>query len=342
MNFIELRSDEVQEILGSPPRWLVRWGTTVVLTGFLLMVFAAWFVRYPDIIQAQVVIGTIVPPVDIVARADGRIMHLLIRDRQEVQTNDLVGVLQSAANYSHVLQIDMASDAWQKSKLDSFRLINAPDNLELGELQNAYAEFLQQLENFKFGKENRSTSYRSNIGSIQQQIIQLEQSINFDQKALKRINEQFKTAEEMYQAQKKLFDEGLTSRVEFEKERVKLADLERDREIYDQNILRKRNDIISLRNGINNASLGQQENSSGNSSRLQSSLSNLRSSIDKWKQTYLFFAPIAGRVSLTNIAEQQYVKAGEQIMTIVPPMSDKVVGRVMLPIAGSGKGNYPI
>jgi hypothetical protein len=29
---IELRSEPVQEILGKPPKWLVRWGITVILT----------------------------------------------------------------------------------------------------------------------------------------------------------------------------------------------------------------------------------------------------------------------------------------------------------------------
>ena len=36
-NFVELRSEEVQEILGTPPGWLVRWGTMVVLLGFGLL-----------------------------------------------------------------------------------------------------------------------------------------------------------------------------------------------------------------------------------------------------------------------------------------------------------------
>ena len=42
----ELRSEDVQEILGTPPHWLVRWGTTVVLAGFVMILCAAWFIRY--------------------------------------------------------------------------------------------------------------------------------------------------------------------------------------------------------------------------------------------------------------------------------------------------------
>lgn len=89
-NYIELRSEDVQEILGTPPNWLVRWGTTVVLIGFTLMLLAAWFIRYPDVVEAKVVITTAVPPMDVVTRTDGRIYRLLVRDNIAVEENTLL------------------------------------------------------------------------------------------------------------------------------------------------------------------------------------------------------------------------------------------------------------
>ena len=337
-NYVELRSDDVQEILGTPPHWLVRWGTTVVLAGFVMILCAAWFIRYPDVVEAKVVITTNIPPVDVVARTSGRIYKLLVRDKMAVKENDMIAVMQSTANYQHIVELDMTVNAWQRSTLDSLRQVTPQRNLSLGELQPDYADFVQQLENFQFGKENKNAAVRSNIGSINQQIKQLEQSITFEEKALKRINDQLKTAEEMYEQQKKLYEEGITSRVDFEKERTKLADLERQRDLYEDNMLRKRNEIINLRKGITDASFGQQETASNTSTRLLGSLNALRSSIDKWKQTYLLTAPIEGRVSFNNNAvEQRYVREGDQLLTIVPPQNDVIVGRVMLPIEGSGK-----
>ncbi len=337
-NYVELRSEDVQEILGTPPHWLVRWGTTVVLAGFVMILCAAWFIRYPDVVEAKVVITTNTPPVDVVARTSGRIYKLLVSDKMAVKESDLLAVMQSTANYQHIIELDMTVSAWQRSSLDSLRQVTPQRNLSLGELQADYADFVQQLESFQFGKENKSAAARSNIGSINQQIRQLEQSIVFEEKAFKRINDQLKTAEEMYEQQKKLYEEGITSRVDFEKERTKLADLERQRDLYEDNMLRKRNEIINLRKGITDASFGQQETASNTSTRLLGSLNALRSGIDKWKQTYLLTAPIEGRVSFNNIAvEQRYVREGDQLLTIVPPQDDVIIGRVMLPIEGSGK-----
>ncbi len=337
-NYVELRSEDVQEILGTPPHWLVRWGTAIVLTGFMLMVLAAWFIRYPDVVEAPVVITTAVPPVDVVARVEGRIDTLLVKDKMAVKTGDLIAVLQSTARFRDVRALDTLVTEWQRGDLDELRSVEPPRSFLLGDIQVTYADFVQQLENFQFGKENKNAAVNSNIGSINQQIRQLEQSITFEEKGLDRVNDQLKIAEELYQKQKELYEQGIVSQVDFAKERTNLANLERQRDLYEENILRKRNEIITLRNGITEATYGQQETASSTSSRLLGSLNTLRSSIDKWKQNYLVTAPIEGLVSMNSAIEKQYLQQGQQVLTIVPPQrNDLILGRVMLPVEGSGK-----
>ena len=47
---IQLRSDDVQEILGTPPSWIVRWGSTFIFLGVILLGVVSYIVKYPDII----------------------------------------------------------------------------------------------------------------------------------------------------------------------------------------------------------------------------------------------------------------------------------------------------
>jgi len=338
-DYVELRSEDVQEILGTPPGALVRWGTAVVLMGFALMLWAAYFVRYPDVVTAKVVVTTSVPPVEVIARTEGRIARLVVGDKKTVRQNALLAVLQSTANYVDVLRIDQAVLAYQRAPLDSLRNVRPLINLDLGELQPEYAGFLLSLESFQFGKSNRSASTRSNVGAANEQIKQLLSSIELDRRSKTRIEEQLVTAQESYNRHQSLYEQGLESRTDFEKERTRLADLERQLDFYDENIARKQNEITGLRRGANEATFSQQENTSGTSTRLLTSLNNLRSGIDKWKQTYLLTAPIDGQVSLNAsfFSEQQYVKQGDQVMMVVPPQSDTLVGRMSLPIVGSGK-----
>lgn len=335
--FVELRSEEVQEILGTPPGWLVRWGTTVVLLGFAVMLGAAWFVRYPDVVDANVEITTATPPVEVVARADGRVAKLLVTDTVFVQANQHLAVLQNTANYRDVLLLDSCVTSWRNFKVEDFRSLRLPDSLNLGDLQIDYSNFVRLLGDFQFGRESGSASYRSNVSSIQLQINQLEQSIIFEQKALNRVKDQLKSAEELYGKQKELYEQGITSRVDFEKERTKLAELERQRDTYEDNVLQKRREIIALKNSIDKASFGQQESSTSASTLLINSLNLLHTGIDRWKQAYLLTAPIEGKISLNGLTVQQFVRMGEQVMTVVPIHSDIIVGRAKLPVAGSGK-----
>jgi hypothetical protein len=337
--YVELRSEDVQEILGTPPGWLVRWGSSVVLIGCLMLLAGAWFVRYPDVVSAKVVLATSNPPLDIVARADGRIARFFVEDREIVPENYTLALLQNTADYRHIFLIDTLLQRWQKAGVETMRQAQPPDSLELGDVQIAYADFIQNFELYKFGKSTRTATTSSNIGSINQQIQQLQQSIDFDKKALKRVQEQLGPAEELYRNQKKLYEEGIVSQSAFAAERTKLAELEHQYDQYNDNIIRKQNEIINLRRGITDASFNREENEASAFTRLRNSMSTLRSQLDKWKQTYLLVSPIAGQVSFGGsfFSANQYVKEGDQVMTIVPPEDGDIIGRLQLPVVGSGK-----
>ncbi len=337
---IELRSDEVQEILGTPPGWLVRWGTLALFVGIGMLIWVSWLIRYPDVIGAKVVLTTAVPPVEIVARVEGRIAGLLVHDKQEVQEGDVLMVLQSTAKYANVVELDNLVARLQKTRLDSLRQITLPRNLEIGELQADYSIFTQNLEALQFGKNEKSASVKTNVKAVNEQIKRLEDGIVYDEKSKTRAAKQLENAEKLFDKQQKLLGLGIISQVELERERLKLADVERQFENIEEGIIRKKNDIIGLKKSIGEITFSETEDVTTLSVKVRESLNSLSTSLEKWKQTYLLTAPIDGRVSLNNtfFSEQQFVKAGDQVMTLVPPaISSKIVGRVLLPVAGSGK-----
>ncbi len=53
INKIEIRSEEIQDILGQVPRWIVRWGTVVVLITVLILIAFSWIFEYPEIIRGK-------------------------------------------------------------------------------------------------------------------------------------------------------------------------------------------------------------------------------------------------------------------------------------------------
>ena len=102
---IEIRSEEVDEILGRQPSWILRRG--IVVLGFIVMALltASWFFRYPDIITAPIIITSINPPSSVVARTSGKIMSFLVKDQQKVRTGDYLAILENTADTGSIRQL---------------------------------------------------------------------------------------------------------------------------------------------------------------------------------------------------------------------------------------------
>ena len=65
---------------------------------------------------------------------------------------------------------------------------------------------------------------------------------------------------------------------------------------------------------------------------------NLNASIADWEQTYVLRSTVEGVVSFTNIRnENQNVREGERVMSVIPQNPGDIIGKLQLQVAGSGK-----
>ena len=96
---IEIRSDEVQEIMGTPPKWIIRWGIVIIFLVVLVLLAGSFFYKYPDLIQARVTIVSENPPISVVARSDGKLDKIFVLDKQKVESNTILGIIENPANF---------------------------------------------------------------------------------------------------------------------------------------------------------------------------------------------------------------------------------------------------
>jgi multidrug efflux pump subunit AcrA (membrane-fusion protein) len=337
---VNLRSEDIEEILGTPPGWLIRWGTTVLVGCISLMLFAGWMIQYPDVITAKITISTAMPPVPIVANTNTYISRFLVKEGQAVQRGDVLVILQSSARYEDVMKLNKAVNAMLRAEIDSFPDLQPKTDLELGDLQGDYNLFLQYLSKISNKQQsNANVSAANKISTANRQITQLETSIKTDQQARDRLSRQLQQVRESVAVFEKQFEEGLVPRLRLEQERTQLYDIERRYDDIEENINRRKNEIFNLRNSIGAVRFITPTGEPGAEQRLLESLNILRANLDKWKKTYLLTAPTEGRISLNTsfYSDQQHVSEGDQVLAVVPPEDGKIVGRLALPIAGSGK-----
>jgi hypothetical protein len=121
---IQNRGDEVQEILGTPPSWIVRWGTTVAFLSLCCLVFIGWLIRIPDTLEAEVIIKSASEPMRIKIDPEDRNFIILVEDGDTVRQGSWIAHCGDDAELSHVLLLNRTLDSLQlKSELDLLQYI---------------------------------------------------------------------------------------------------------------------------------------------------------------------------------------------------------------------------
>ena len=105
LNIYNVHSEEVRDIVGRPPSWIVFRGNMVLGLIVLLLLAGAWFIKYPDIISAPVLISSYDPPVKIVAQSSGKILQFYAKDQDTVEANQIIAVIDNPANTKDMLNL---------------------------------------------------------------------------------------------------------------------------------------------------------------------------------------------------------------------------------------------
>ncbi len=328
---IELRSDEVQEILGTPPSWIVRWGTTVIFLVIGVLLLISYLVKYADMISANIIITTPSPPMDVVAESSGRLLQLRIEEKEEVQKDQLIAVIESAANFEDMI--------WLEKELESFRNSGTrfipKKNVQLGDVQLLYSHFIKDVEDYKFS--SGSPYDKLQLEALEGQIENIKRKISIAKKEKVNTEQLVESAIATRTRYKQLLEDGNASRDQYQEKAEQVLSHQSQLEGIKNRIVDLEGDIKELESQKIRIKRGTAETGNDKYIRVQESLNNLSGGIDEWKQKYLITAPLAGRVSFySRYNQNQFIKAGEQMMAIIPE-TEEPIGRAELPVDGAGK-----
>lgn len=331
---IELRSEEVQEILGTIPSWILRWGITTLFAIVVVLLLGTWFFKYPDTIQATMVLTGETPPASIVSKTNGRIKVLFVKDNQQVAAQEYLAVLENPASTNDMLLL--------KNNLEKFMqitdtIVNFPqDELKLGAVQNAYTAFIRSLNTYqKFVELNY---YPQKISAIEERITQHKQQYQ-------NLERQQKIAEEQHAIAEKLHNRNL---VLFQKEVISQEILEKSKNDYLQNRLSLENSRATLKNlqiqisELQETLLDTKQQYADSKNQLELELTTLASQllneINTWELNFVLISPINGNVTFVGYwSENQNVTAGETVFSVIPAQENNLIGKAQVPIMRSGK-----
>lgn len=326
-----LRSEEVSEILGTPPRAIIRYGITAIGAVILMVVVGSAFIKYPDIVSTPISITTQQPPEPIVSRVTGKPMAIMVEDRQLVEANQTVAIMQNAARYADVQLVkSTVSSAVDEKSMQSLSL---PSNVQLGELQDAYGNMVKALAALHLF-DSQQYYQRKEQAMVKQVSGYSEYSAKV--KAQMSVTAQdYELALKQHLRDSLLLAQKVISPSDFE--HSKSAMLVKRGSVMQQSI-QSTNAMIEqakLEQSLVELRMEAQSRRAELVQALVASFNLLKSGIAQWDEKYILRSHNAGRISFLKVwSTSQEVKAGETMFTVVPLHAGKVVG-----IATIGKGS---
>jgi multidrug resistance efflux pump len=335
---VEIRSEEVQEIMGFIPHWIIRWGLTFIFLVVTFLMIGSWFFKYPDIIASTIVVTTENPPANLVALTSGKITELYVRDKQKVREGEYIAIIENATNHRHLFEL--------KEKLDAmssfFTYYDTPvteqfdKNYSLGELQATYAAFLKSYADYRHFI--KLSYHQKKINSIKTEIARHKVMQKQLQRQDKIMEEELKISRDQYQRTIELYNDEIISKREFDTAKSTYLQKEYASETAKTNLANSEIQINRLEQTVMELELQFRESKTTAQLALSQAYENLMGRIAQWEQSYLLKAPISGIVTLTTFwSINQNVKAGDKVVTVVPEEGGKIIGKVIMPIRGSGK-----
>lgn len=334
---IELRSEEVQEILTRPPHGLIRYGISIICAVIIILFIGCFFFKYPDIVTGEVIITTENPPVWLVAKTNGRIKELYCSDKQSVNQGTLLAVIDNTANTIDIQQMDVLL----RNVIISDSLFYIPSDIlmksyEFGDIQSHFSLFTKAAINY----DNFLT-----INLTQQEKQALQKQISGKQNYSKVLREQLtlkenelKLGKSAYDRDKLLFERGVISKSEFESSEQTYINLQQSLHQLRNAIISESVESVQMSESVKKISLQYLQEKNQYLSDLKSAYKELQAAIEQWKQTYLLISPINGKMTFnTYWQKDQFVDAGIKIFAVVPTNPGEIIGKITLTSTGIGK-----
>ena len=335
---IEIRSEEVQEIMGYIPHWIIRSGISMFFAVIMLFLVGSWFFKYPDVIAATITVTTETPPAAIVARSSGKIQRLFVTDGQKLNAGESIAILENATNYNHLLQLREKLDALAplSPHYDFTGAVQFDENYSLGELQSIYTMFLKSY--FDYRAYILLDYNNKKIQSTREEIAQQKLLIVSTKSQVVNMEKQLEVSRAEYDRSAALFKDGVISEDEMGRARSLILQKENALEAAHSSLKSQDIQLGRLEQSILDLELRDREQRKQLELTLNGAYDNLVGRIAQWEQSYVLKTPISGTISFTKFwSTNQNVNMGETVVTVIPDNAGDKVGKVILPVLGSGK-----
>jgi HlyD family secretion protein len=335
---IELRSDEFQEIVQQSPRWMIRSGISLIFGIILLLLLGSYFFRYPDVINANIVVLSENPPAYLAARTTARIDSIIVADQQIVSDNQIIAILESTANFQDAMKLKEMLLRMEPFMLtfDTLSSVQPETDLQLGDIQSDYSSFVR-LHNDYFAF-LRLKLYPRKIKALRQQVAMNRIYYNRLWAEKQDMEADYRIANMQFKRDSALQLKGVLSDLDLEKSKTLYIQKKYNLNVAKTKLAETQTASLKLEQDVVDAEMEFADQKKKAQNTLIEAMNILKSRLAYWEQSFVIRTPIEGRVSFTNFwSKNQQVKKDEIVFTVIPEKQSLIIGRISLPVKGAGK-----
>ena len=332
----ELRSEEVQDILTKVPHWMIRWGTVMIFAIIVMLFFVSWFIKYPDVVNTEIVITTNIPPEKIVSKSSGRIEAILIKNKSIVPKNSTLAIIENTANYKDVFLLKSITDNYNINDPKAEFPFSKLKNTQLGEIESAYAVFQKDYQAQElnhdlkpFAIENRAQvsekiQIKERLEILQQQKVINESELQLQKNEIARFEV--------------LFNKGIISAQEMEAKKLGFLQAQKNYRSLLSSISQLKSSLIDNTKSSQNSQVNSTKEEVNLGRNMAQSFFQLKKVIKDWELAYALKSSISGKVTFLQIwTENQTINIGDNVFSIIPDAKNGFIGKVKAPALNSGK-----
>lgn len=324
------------EMLGKTPPFLIRAGMAIFFIFVAVVLALCFLIRYPDVVVGRMVLTSQNPTVRVVWPISGKIDRVYIKDKDFVKKDSILLLVRNTASIADVEHLKTFIDRLEHTQPEQWNPGILPGNLILGDLQNGYADLLENLKIYtSFVHDDDVTQRKSALTQQIRQIEALNASIKKQEEILTR---QTKIAQSNYNRNAQLHDQDVVSTTNLESLESNYLQYQRDLENISTQVINNEIRINQLKSQLIELTHQKEETARNRWISIKEKVQTIRASIEEWEKTYVIRSPIDGQISFHGIwSNNQYVNAGEELFDIVPLNTSQSFGKITVPERNSGK-----
>lgn len=335
---IELHSEEVNDILSRPPKWIISWGVSLIFTIVVILVTGSVFFRYPEIITAPITVSSGNMPVRLKARINGKLVSLLVKDSANVVPNEPVAILETTTSYEDFILLENScnvfKEAFRKDSIPKQNLFRM--SMQLGSIQPYFSTFIKSLDDYNNFMD--ADYHTKKIVILNKQLEEQKSILVLGGSQLQGLSEQYLLAKTGFDRDSVLFEQKAISQADIEQSKIKRLSSRQSLDNMKGTVANMRLGILQSEQSIFELKQGKNEKLQQLKRSLIGNFDNLSSQMAEWLQTYVLVSPIYGRVSYSRYWQKnQNVSAGDVVLAVIPEERAGVAGKIYLPLQGSGK-----